>query len=179
MAGQRRRGGRDRTVKIKKDSEFIDKIVHINRCAKVVKGGRRFSFAVLVVMGNKKGKVGIGLGKADEVPEAIRKAQEQAKKSMMIVPIEKTTIPQQVIGKFGSGKVFLKPASEGTGLIAGASVRAVLECAGIRNILSKSLGANNPHNVLKATLEALKKLRSKKEAFALRGIEIQESSNGN
>lgn len=163
-----------KAVDLKKETDFVEKIVHINRCAKVVKGGRRFSFAVLLVVGNKKGKVGVGLGKADEVPEAIRKAQQQARKSLMTIPMENTTIPEEVIGKFGSAKVLLKPAVAGTGLIAGAAVRAILECAGVPDVLTKSLGANNPHNVLKATIEAIKQLRSRQQYAEVRGKKVEE-----
>src|SRR3990167_9495017 len=164
----------EKRVELKKDTEFVQKVVHINRCTKVVKGGRRLSFAALVVLGDKKGRVGIGLGKDDEVPEAIRKAQDQAKKNFMTVPMLNKTIPQEVMGKFGSGLVLLKPAVEGTGLIAGSAVRAVLECAGIQDILTKSLGASNPHNVLKTTLAAFKKLRSREEYAELRGKTSKE-----
>lgn len=163
-----------KAVDLKKEGEFVEKIVHINRCAKVVKGGRRFSFAVLLVLGDKKGKVGVGLGKADEVPEAIRKAQQQARKSLMTIPMENTTISEEVTGKFGSGKVLLKPAVAGTGLIAGAAVRAVLECAGVQDVLTKSLGANNPHNVIKATIEAIKQLRSRRQYAEARGKSVEE-----
>ncbi|OGQ13920.1 MAG: 30S ribosomal protein S5 [Deltaproteobacteria bacterium RIFCSPHIGHO2_02_FULL_40_11] len=162
------------TVQVKKESEFLEKIVHINRCAKVVKGGRRFSFAALVVLGDKNGKVGIGLGKDNEVPEAIKKAQEQAKKSMKLIPLNKTTIPQEVLGTYGAGRVLLKPAVEGTGLIAGSAVRAILECAGVQDILSKSLGTKNPHNVLKATLNALDQLKTKEEYAKLLGKEVND-----
>lgn len=155
-------------IEIKKDSDLVEKIVHINRCTKVVKGGRRLSFAALIVVGDRKGKVGIGLGKDNEVPEAIRKAQEQAKKKLFTVPMLNTTIPQEVMGKFGSGVVLLKPAVPGTGLIAGSAVRAILECAGVQDVLTKSLGASNPHNVLKATMNALRKLRSREEYLKLR-----------
>ena len=156
------------------EKELTDRVIHINRCAKVVKGGRRFSFSALVVVGDGQGRVGYGLGKAKEVPEAIRKGVEKARKSMITVPLKDRTIPFDVIGKYGAGKVLLKPASEGTGVIAGGAIRAVLEVAGVGDILSKCLGSNNPHNSVKATLNALSRLKSAEQIMARRGLTLSE-----
>jgi small subunit ribosomal protein S5 len=158
------------------EEKLKERVVHINRVAKVVKGGRRFSFSALVVVGDEAGHVGVGLGKANEVPEAIRKGNDQARKNMFKVPLNRVTIPHEVFGHFGAGKVLLRPASPGTGVIAGGAVRAVVESAGIHDILSKCLGTSNSHNVVRATIAALKALRAPEDIASRRRLELDALS---
>ncbi|MGF1451586.1 MAG: 30S ribosomal protein S5 [Opitutales bacterium] len=172
--GDRRGGDRDRRGKPAAETdqpELIEKVVHINRCAKVVKGGRRFSFAALVVIGDGKGKVGVGYGKAKQVPDAIRKGTERARADMHAVQLKGTTIPHEVVGHHDGGQVLLRPAADGTGVIAGGGVRAVLEAVGVHNVLSKSLGSNNPAAMVNATFDALHQLRSAEQVAAMRQAE--------
>jgi small subunit ribosomal protein S5 len=177
MAQQRGSGGRrggNRFQRNEPDDGFTDKVVSISRVAKVVKGGRRFHFNAIVVVGDGNGTVGAGLGKANEVPEAIRKGRERARKNAFAVPIQKGTLPHEIIGHHGAGHVLLKPASPGTGVIAGGAVRAILEVAGVHDVLTKCIGTNNSHNVVHATIDALKNLVSPEEMAARRGKTVEE-----
>lgn len=165
---------RDFNQEEQQDKQFEERVVAINRVTKVVKGGRRFRFSALVVVGNKQGQVGFGTGKAQEVPDAIKKAIESAKTNMIQIPIVGSTIPHAITGEFGAGKVFLKPASEGTGIIAGGAVRQIFELAGINDILSKSIGSRTPINMVRATFAGLKELRTAEQVAALRGVDVSE-----
>jgi len=171
-APQNNRGRRRDGDRQKEQSDLVEKVVFINRCAKVVKGGRRFSFSALIVTGDKAGRVGCGFGKANEVSEAIRKAGESAKKAMVKIAVTKNTIPHDAYGEFGGGKVLLRPASPGTGVIAGGGVRAVLEAVGIRDVLATSMGSSNHANVVQATLTALSQLRTREDRLADRGFSV-------
>ena len=164
---------RDRAPKEDNAPEFIEKVVYLNRVSKTVKGGRVMKFSALVVVGDGKGNVGFGLGKAQEVPEALRKATDKARKTRVFIPLVDGTLPCEVLGRFGAGRVMLKPASEGTGIIAGGAVRAIMEAVGIRDVLAKAIGTNNPHNVLRATMQGLMSLRSAEEVSALRGKKLE------
>ena len=172
MSEQKQKSPPSKEVSVEEEAELFEKVVHINRCAKVVKGGRRFSFAALVVVGDQKGNVGFGYGKAQMVPDAIRKGTDQAKKAMQPVSISGDTIPHPILGTYDGGKVLLRPARQGTGIIAGGGVRAVLEAAGVKNILSKSLGSNNQLSVVTATMNGLTQLRTAQELSDIRGEEV-------
>jgi small subunit ribosomal protein S5 len=172
--GERGERGPRRDRAPEQESEFGSATIAINRTAKVVKGGRRFSFSALIVVGDGKGRVGVGMGKASEVPEAVRKGTEQARKAMFAVPLVKGSVPHDVLGHYGAGEVLLKPAGKGTGVIAGGAVRAVLEQAGVRDVVTKCIGSNNPHNVVRATVDALKQLRTIDQVSSRRGKTNEE-----
>lgn len=175
MENNKRSNKRGRKPHTKREPKlYEERVVNIGRVTKVVKGGRRFKFSALVVVGDQKGKVGFGIGKASEVPDAIKKAIEAAKRNIIQVPLNGTTIPHTITGKFGGGRVFLRPAVEGTGVIAGGGVRAVLELAGVKDVLSKSLGSDSPVNIVSATVEALKELRTVEQVAAMRGLTVEE-----
>ncbi len=156
------------------EQDLEDKVIHLNRVAKVVKGGRRFAFSALVAVGDGKGNVGVGLGKAREVPDAIRKGTERARRNMVVVPIEDGTIPHEVLGHAGAGRVMLRPAGAGTGVIAGSGIRAVMELAGVQNVITKCIGSNNPNNMIRATMDAIGQLRSADEVARRRGKTVEE-----
>src|SRR5687768_4349155 len=168
------RGGGDRRRRDEEESNLVEKVIYINRVAKVVKGGRRFSFSAIVVVGDGQGQVGVGFGKANEVPEAIRKATEKARRSLKPVPLVMGTIPHDVVGRFGSGHIVLRPAQAGTGVIAGPAVRAIMECVGVHNVLTKSLRSTNPHNVVRATFDALEQLESAEQYAARLGKDVEQ-----